>query len=86
MKNKIVDILLKHSYELKVKSSIMNDTEVEEYLWSGEFERVADEIITLMTSDVVESLCNCKKPHKYIDYSKNAMLCKNCNKYINLNK
>lgn len=64
MKQKIIDILLKHSSELKIKSAILNEPDIEEWLWSGDYETVANEILHLF--DVSNSLpktnaCTCWK-------------------------
>lgn len=54
MEKKIIDILLKHSSELKIKNGIMAEPETEDWLWSGEFEKVAQEIVKLFAiPDVV---------------------------------
>jgi hypothetical protein len=45
MKKKIIEILLKHSSELNMKSGIIAEPEIEDWLWSGEFEKVAHEIV-----------------------------------------
>ena len=51
MKKKIIDILLKNSSELKMKSGVMAEPETEDWLWSGEFEKVAQEIVKLKEND-----------------------------------
>ena len=57
MKKKIIDILLKNSSELKMKSGVMAEPETEDWLWSGEFEKVAQEIVKLFAiSDVMVEL------------------------------
>lgn len=63
MEKKIIEILLKHSSELNMKSGIIAEPEIEDWLWSGEFEKVAHEIVKLFAiPDVSCSLrdyCTC---------------------------
>lgn len=68
MEKKIIDILLKHSSELKMKSGIMAEPEIEDWLWSGEFEKVAQEIVKLfeMRKDR-KLLIECVTQLKHID-------------------
>ena len=47
MKQKIIDILLKHSEELNIKGSLMKEPEKEDWLWSGSYDKVAQEIVKL---------------------------------------
>ena len=44
MKQQIINILLKHSSEIKTKTGILSEPDDEDWLWSGEFETVASEI------------------------------------------
>lgn len=57
MKEKIIEILLNHSSELKMKSQLIGEPEIEDWLWSGEFKKAADEIVKLFAvNDVSGSL------------------------------
>ena len=47
MKEKIINILCKYSTNLKIKFSTMAKAEDEDWLWSGEFDKVADDLIKL---------------------------------------
>ncbi len=45
MKEKILEILYKHSEEVDIKGSIMTEPEREDWMWSGIYEKVADDLI-----------------------------------------
>ena len=50
MKKKIIDILNDHSSNVTIHSAIVTEGEKEDQLWSGEFDEVADKIITLFAA------------------------------------
>ena len=61
MKQKIIDILLKHSEELNIKGSIMKEPVKEEWVWSGSFEQVAQEIVNLHVIADVSNMFSAEK-------------------------
>jgi hypothetical protein len=62
MKQKIIDILLANSCEVAIQGSIMIESEKEDWIWSGEFDKVAEEILSMVhKSEDVDRLKNQNK-------------------------
>ena len=49
MKDKILKILEKYSEEVDIKGSILQEKEREDWMWSGMYEKVADELINSLS-------------------------------------
>lgn len=80
MEKKIIKILLKHSTELNMKSGVIAEPEIEDWLWSGEFEKVAQEIVKLFAiPDVSDTVCDNYDPE--IGFPTGNGKCRNCGKY-----
>jgi len=56
MKRELIEVLLKHSEELSIKSSLLQNPEKEEWLWSGDFENVINELTPLIVKDFMSWL------------------------------
>ena len=90
MKEKIVDILLKNTCEVNIKSGILEETEKEDWLWSGEFEKVAEEIVKLFAiSDVSDNgtfseVAVCEKcgSNNLIWWSDDEYQCEGCGAHV----
>jgi hypothetical protein len=71
MKEKLLKILYKYSSEVKIKGEILRNAEEEEWLWSGEFDKVAEEIESEVKKDYYQKTfiewlafkSHCKFPH-----------------------
>jgi hypothetical protein len=51
MEESIIKILLNHSVSLNVKSAVLEEPDEEEWLWSGDFQKAAKDIIKLFEED-----------------------------------